>query len=237
MHATLYRDWIVANAWTESVGLGSMFVIGSVIAPGLDRSTDAIVVIVAAFAAVALGAVLEGFVVGYAQEGILRDYLPNLRRWTWVIATVQGAALAWALGMLPSTAMTLTGGAAEPSPPEPGALVQYVLAAALGAVAGPILAAMQWTVLRNHVANGSRWLLASAVAWGGNQLVIFLGFYVVCGAAGAVVGAIHGRWMVQLIEEANLQGSPSRTCTPPHAPSADASASTAHPLCTFATAR
>ena len=219
MHATLYRDWIVANAWAESVGLGSMFVIGSVIAPGLDRSTDAIVVIVAAFAAVALGAVLEGFVVGYAQEGILRDYLPNLLRWTWVIATVQGAALAWALGMLPSTAMTLTAGAAEPSPPEPGALVQYVLAAALGAVAGPILAAMQWTVLRTHVTNASRWLTANAAAWavgmpviffgmdllpwGGNWLVLFLGFYVVCGVAGAVVGAIHGRWMVKLVEESD----------------------------------
>lgn len=211
-----YRRWIVANGWSEAAGLGTTFVIGRALAPWLEHATGAVVILLGAMAAVVLGTLLEGVLVGVAQEGVLRDRLASLHKRTWVLATAAGAALAWILGMIPSTFMALRPEAAAQSPvTEPGALVQYALAAALGLVAGPVLGVAQWTVLRRHVAHAMRWLLANAIAWAvgmpliflgmeyvpwtGNPAVAILAIYGVCGAAGLVVGAIHGRFLVQLL--------------------------------------
>jgi hypothetical protein len=87
----------------------------------------------------------------------------------------------------------------------------------LGFVAGPILGLAQWTVLRRFVARAGRWLFANAIAWAvgmpvifagmdlvpweGNLAVFMLTVYAVCGAAGIVVGAIHGRLLVQLLRQ------------------------------------
>jgi hypothetical protein len=90
--------------------------------------------------------------------------------------------------------------------------VQYGLALLLGAVTGPVLGLGQWLVLRRYVARAGRWIVANAVAWALGMVVIFLGMdqvpwwrgglqvvlgvYLVCGAAGLVVGAIHG-WILR----------------------------------------
>lgn len=214
--SVFYRRWIVANGWAEAAGLGTTFVLGRLAAPLLDRTTGVLVALVGAMAAVLLGTLLEGVLVGVAQERVLRQRLVELRRRAWVIATAAGAGLAWLLGMVPSTIMALNPPAAAGSAPaEPSAVVQYALASALGLLVGPVLGVAQWTVLRRLVGRAGRWLWANAVAWGVGMPLIFAGMdlvpwsghpaaigvavYVVCGATGLVVGAIHGRVLIGLL--------------------------------------
>jgi hypothetical protein len=118
--------------------------------------------------------------------------------------------------MIPSTVLALRPhDSAASQVAEPGALVQYALAGALGLIAGPVLGFAQWTVLRRHVTRAARWLWASAAAWAIGMPLIFLGMeyvpwggppaatllaiYGVCGAVGLVVGAIHGRILLELL--------------------------------------
>jgi hypothetical protein len=212
-----YRRWIIANGWSEAAGLGTTFVLGRALAPWMEHATGAVTVLLGALAAVLLGTLLEGVLVGAAQEAVLRERLASLRKRTWVLATAAGAACAWLLGMVPSTvlALRLHDAAASPAA-EPGALIQYALAAALGLVAGPVLGFAQWTVLRRHAAGATRWLWANAAAWAIGMPLIFLGMeyvpwtgppaaaylaiYGVCGAAGLAVGAVHGRFLVALLQ-------------------------------------
>jgi hypothetical protein len=172
-------------------------------------------------AAVTLGVLLEGALVGGVQARVLRGSLQDLSAADWIKATMLGAGVAWLLGMVPSTVAALV--AWSPSsrtvpPPEPSALGQYGLALLLGAVTGPVLGLGQWLVLRRHVARAGRWIVANAVAWALGMVVIFLGMdqlpwqrgglvvvagvYLVCGAAGALVGVVHGRVLRALLREA-----------------------------------
>lgn len=154
-----YRRWIVANGAAEAVGLGTTLVLGTLAAPLMGQTTDVAAVVGGALVAIVLGTLLEGVVVGWAQERVLGRELPALRPSAWIVATALGAGLAWLVGMVPSTMMALhdTGSAATP-PSEPSALWKYTLAAALGLVAGPILGCAQWLVLRRLVRGASRWL-------------------------------------------------------------------------------
>lgn len=214
-----YRRWVLANGWSEAVGLGTTFGLGTLVGPRLDRVTGLAAALLAAVAAVTFGTLLEGVVVGYAQESVLRRRLPSLRKHRWILATAVGAGLAWLLGMIPSTIMTLHApAAAAATAPEPPALLQYALAIGLGLVAGPVLGVAQWTVLRRHVRHAARWLWANAAAWAvgmplvflgmdfvpwrGAQVSIFVTLYTVCGVTGLVVGAIHGRVLLRLVADA-----------------------------------
>ena len=211
-----YRRWIIANGWAEAAGLGTTFVLGRALVPWLEHVTGTMAVLLGALAAVLLGTLLEGILIGVAQEAVLRDRLASLRKRTWMLATAAGAAFAWLLGMIPNTVLALRPQDAAASPlAEPSALIQYALAAALGLVAGPVLGFAQWTVLRRHVARAAWWLWANAAAWAVGMPLIFLGMeyvpwtgpsaatllaiYGVCGAVGLVVGAIHGRFLVELV--------------------------------------
>jgi hypothetical protein len=97
----LWRRWVVANALGEALGLGLAAVPGIAL---LDPDAPALPPLLTAGGMVA-GGCLEGHVVGTAQWLALRRALPRLTRRAWVAASVAGAALAWALGMLPSTLM------------------------------------------------------------------------------------------------------------------------------------
>jgi hypothetical protein len=220
-HSRLYSRWIAANGLAEAAGLGTTMILGRAMAPALGREADVTAILLAAAAAVILGILLEGVVVGGAQAWVLRGALPDLSAAGWIRATMIGAGLAWLLGMVPSTMAALM-----VSPPPSGAVpggdfssaAQYGLAVLLGAVTGPVLGLAQWLVLRPHVPRASRWILANAVAWALGMAVIFvgmdqvpwsrgglgvvLGVYLVCGAAGLVVGAIHGRVLRDLVREA-----------------------------------
>jgi hypothetical protein len=118
--------------------------------------------------------------------------------------------------MIPSTAMALAGPAAAGTPPAwLDGPVQYLLAAAMGLVLGPILGIPQMVVLRRYAPRASRWVLANALAWAGGMPVVFLGAGAVpnessaaiaivilgltCFAAGIIVGAVHGQFLVRML--------------------------------------
>ena len=215
-----YRKWIAANGWAEAGGLGGTLVIGYALASSLDRAVGTTAILAGALGAIALGTLLEGVLVGAAQANVLHHRLHSLSRRAWVTASAVGAGLAWTLGLLPSTLMALSGSdAGGPAPVEPSPLVKYLLAAALGAVTGPILGLAQWTVLRRRVRHAAQWLVANAGAWAVGMVLVFAGMDVVpwslgpiaivpsiglvCLATGLAVGAIHGRtllWLTRLVE-------------------------------------
>jgi hypothetical protein len=211
-----YRSWIFANGWSEAIGLGTTFLIGRSLAPWLASPGPGEILLGAA-AAVVLGTALEGVVVGAAQEQVLKRMLVGLRPGAWTAATALGAGAAWLIGMVPSTVLGLTT-SSEPSagaPTEPPALAQFALAVLLGLVSGPILGSVQARVLRRHTGRAGRWLWANALAWALGIPVIFMGMdlvpwsrggvavavaiYAVCGVTGALVGAIHGRILLQMV--------------------------------------
>jgi hypothetical protein len=105
-----------------------------------------------------------------------------------------------------------------PTPPaEPPQWVTLLLAAGLGAAAGALLSFAQWLVLRGRLKRAGLWIPANMLAWACGMPVIFWGtdlafkrsavwqsVLFVGGAilvAGAVVGAIHGRFLVLLVGE------------------------------------
>lgn len=219
----MYRRWIVANGLAEAAGLGTTFVLGLALAPSLARVTGVAAILGGALAAVALGTLLEGALVGFAQERVLRRRLERLRPGAWTIATAIGAGPAWTLGMVPSTIFSLTAAqttGAEMS--QPDRLLQYALAVVMGLVAGPVLGFAQWVVLRRGVKHAADWLWANALAWGVGMPLIFLGMdrvpwaghpaarlaaiYSVCAVAGVAVGAMHGLVLVRLLRSEGPAG-------------------------------
>jgi len=215
---TLWRRWVAANAVAELIGLGgSALVLIGLIALVDENSVGGILLMAAG--AILLGTMLEGVVVGLLQWCVLRDALPTLPRRSWVTATAIGALIAWLLGMIPSTAMSLAGSGAESAAPaaEPPAWLFYLLAAGMGFVLGPVLGTPQWVVLRKHVRRAGWWVLANALAWMVGMVIIFLGtsaipegpippavimLLVGCVfAAGAAVGAVHGLFLIRLVRD------------------------------------
>ncbi|WP_372595301.1 hypothetical protein [Actinotalea sp.] len=107
--------------------------------------------------AMVLGGLGEGLVLGWSQSRVLREVLPvPARRWT--VATGVGGAVAWALGMAPSTFVAVW------------TTWPVVVIVLVGAVIGLALllsiGLAQWTVLRRHLARARWWVLATALAWG-----------------------------------------------------------------------
>lgn len=211
-----WQRWVVANALGELAGLGAVAAVGFLLFThaGEPASVSQALAFTAAF--IILGA-FEGVVIGLAQRQVLRTLLPSVRGW--VLATVVGAMVAWAVGMVPSTVAGLMQQGAPPAatPSEPPLVLVLFLAACLGAVAGPMLAAFQWLSLRKVVPDKAwLWLPANAVAWAIGMPVIFLGAQaneltsstaaiaalvaLAIFIAGAVVGAVHGRVLLGLAQ-------------------------------------
>ena len=206
--------WVMANAFAELVGLGgsALLWVATFLQDG-DRGG----VILSALLVVVGATVLEGSAVGVAQWWVLRERLPRLRLASWWIATAVGACVAWTLGMIPSTMMDLAAAGAETAAtaPEISDALQLALAAAMGLVLGPILAVAQWWVLRRHVSRAGWWIPANALAWAVGMPVIFAGVGLAATAsstvgaviaaalsllaAGALVGAIHGAFLLRVI--------------------------------------
>jgi hypothetical protein len=202
--------WVVANALAEAIGLGAAFLIGFGL---LSRSEDAPISLLAG-GAVLLGT-LEGIVVGLAQGSVLRRRLPQITLARWVAATALGAFVAWTLGMIPSTLMSMAPGDPASAPPEMPQAVIYLLAVGMGALLGPVLACAQWIVLRRWVARAWRWIPANALAWMLGMPLIFVGtgfiqpempayqaaliMLAAVTMAGAAVGAVHGLILVRAL--------------------------------------
>lgn len=214
MSTRFWLHWTLANAWGELVGLGTVAGLGYLVASRLGEPASAIAALALAAAFVVLGAI-EGLVVGVAQNQVLRRALPAVSGW--VRATVIGAVASWAIGMLPSTIMSMLAQASGGQPPEINDSLRLLLAAGLGFVAGPMLAFFQWRQLRVAVPHAWLWLPANSLAWAVGMPVIFAAAHAAAhqsswqaamgtvglalALAGALVGAVHGGFLAWLIRQ------------------------------------
>jgi hypothetical protein len=152
--AALFRPWTVSVTVGECVGFAVPALTGAVI---MDRPAAVAVPLL-----VIAGSV-EGAVLGWSQARVLRRMLPDLSLTRWILGTAAGAALAWLIGLLPST----FGGLLSSWPP--AALI--VAAALLGTVLLGSIGTAQW--------GGAQTARAAIGLVGGRH-----GSGVVCGSAG-----------------------------------------------------
>ncbi|MCL4861341.1 MAG: hypothetical protein KJZ93_18130 [Caldilineaceae bacterium] len=203
----------MANALAETVGLGASALLWIAFLFGVEQRYG---VLVSAVVVVLGSTLLEGAAVGFAQWWVLRKALPQMRWQAWFVATAIGAFMAWTLGMIPSTALSLSAETSAGPPPEVNNWLVYSLAALMGIVLGPVLGAPQWWVLRRFVRDAWWWVPAQSAAWAAGMVAIFVGVsmipaeggvtavivLIVLGSlavAGALVGAIHGVVLVWLL--------------------------------------
>lgn len=209
----LWFRWVIANALGELFGLGLTLALAALIFSRLEGRPGAGVVLAAFALAVASGA-LEATVVGLAQWWAMHPWFPGITRRAWWLATLAGALAAYVLGYLPSTLMSLGEAASQAPVDETPKGVILLLAAGMGMVAGAVLSFAQWLAMRKTVASAGWWIPANMLAWLAAMPVIFWGIdaaqkvqpllqagLVIAFAlllAGALVGAIHGAFLVSL---------------------------------------
>jgi hypothetical protein len=211
----LWLRWTTANALSELIGLGATFATIGLLLPRIE--TEQIVGILLSFAIAVSSGTIEATIVGLAQWWAMHPWFPTIGCFAWWRATLIGALSGYVLGYLPSTLMSMGEVAAQAPQAEPPEWVTLLLAAGLGAVAGAVLSFAQWLVLRRRVRRAGLWTPANMLAWAFGMLVIFWGIdsafkmteawqsvLVVGGAllaAGALVGAIHGQFLMALTGE------------------------------------
>jgi hypothetical protein len=196
--ATLWRRWVVLVTAGELTGFAAPALAGAS-SLGLASGTQLLLMTIA-------GAV-EGAVLGAAQAHVLRSVLPGFRVRAWVLATAGAAALAWVLGMLPSS--THGWWSTWPTP------VVIVLAVPTGAALLLSIGTAQALVLPDGTAGSRRWIGWTALGWCAGLLVFVgvatplwhegqprwevLGIGLVAGAAmAATMAAITGLGMLRL---------------------------------------
>lgn len=213
----LWTRWTLANAFSEMFGLGLTFIITGFIFKKLENQQTITGILLSFIFAVVSGAV-EATFVGLAQWWAMHPWFPAIEKFAWWRGTLIGALLAYVLGYLPSTLMSI-GEATVSSAPvaEPPQWVVLLLAAGMGAVGGVLLPFAQWLVLRGKVNRAGLWILANMLAWTFGMPVIFWGIdlafkmtalwqsiLLMAGTlfvAGAIVGAIHGSFLVRLADK------------------------------------
>jgi hypothetical protein len=213
----LWTRWTLANALSEMIGLGLTFGITGLFFSSIGEQ-NTVASILLSFGVAVLSGAVEATFVGLAQWWAMRPWFPSIGKFAWWRATLIGALIAYVLGYLPSTLMSM-GEATTSSAPvaEPPQWVILLLAAGMGAVGGAVLSFAQWLVMRGKVKGAGIWIPANMLAWLFGMPVIFWGIdlafklsvlwqsiLVMAGtlfAAGAVVGAIHGLFLVRLADK------------------------------------
>jgi len=213
----LYQRWTLANALAELFGLGLTFVITGLVFSRLD-SQQTVISIILSFTFAVLSGGVEATVVGLAQWWAMHPWFPEISRFAWWRGTLIGALVAYVLGYLPSTMMSMGEAASQSaSVEEPAQWIVLLLAAGMGAVGGVVLSFAQWLELRRKVERAGIWIPANMLAWACGMPIIFWGIdlafkmaaiwqsvLVMAGSllvAGAVVGAVHGAFLVRLLEK------------------------------------
>jgi hypothetical protein len=108
-------------------------------------------------AALLLAGAAEGAVLGWAQSSVLATLIPELSRTDWILRTAMAAAVAWGIGLGPST---WAAGVVDLP-----VVAVVVLAVSAGVVLLCSIGLAQWTVLRRHVPAAVRWIAWTAGAW------------------------------------------------------------------------
>lgn len=213
-----YPRWIVANALSETLGLGLVALIVVWLMPRLETGLTLLLVLTL-FAAT----LLEGLCVGVAQWLVLREKLA-FKPWHWVGVTMLGGAVAWLIGMAAGTSFSPEAESTAATS-EPSRLVVLALAAVMGLALGALLGGAQWFVLRRFVNRSGLWLIANALAWAVGMPLIFVsidflavlppGLWVVAlgmlclFVVGAVVGAVHGLFLLHLLNHQRERSRPT----------------------------
>ena len=213
----LWSRWTLANALSEMVGLGLTFLITGLVFSRLDGLGTMTSILLSFAFAVASGAI-EATFVGLAQWWAMHPWFPSIERFAWLRGTMVGALIAYVLGYLPSTIMSMGEATASSAPmAEPPQWIVLLLAAGMGAIGGVVLSFAQWLVMRGKVKRAGLWIPANMLAWTFGMPVIFWGIdlafkmsavwqsILLMAAtlfiAGAVVGGIHGLFLVRLAEQ------------------------------------
>jgi hypothetical protein len=217
-YGKLWLRWVGANIVAETLGLGASFLV-LYLTFSLGEPRGLLQAAALALPSIVIGGI-EGLLVGLGQWWAMHPYLPSVPRNRWVLATVIGALLAWTLGMLPSTLMSVSAqaeGAAQAAAAnaEPPTWIVILLSMCLGLVAGIILATPQWLVLRHSLAHAGWWIPANCLAWmlampltfilpdllpaGSSVVTIAIFLLAALALVGAIVGAVHGAALVWLL--------------------------------------
>lgn len=213
----LWFRWVGANAFGELFGLGLTFVITGLVFSKLDNQQTMTAILFSFVFAVISGAV-EATIVGLAQWWAMHPWFPTIERFAWWRGTLVGALIAYVLGYLPSTLMSMGEATAQSAPvTEPPQWIVLLLAAGMGAVGGAVLSFAQWLVMRGKVERAGLWIPANMLAWFFGMPVIFWGIdlafkmsalwqsillmSVTLLVAGAIVGAVHGMFLVKLAKK------------------------------------
>jgi magnesium-transporting ATPase (P-type) len=213
----LWFRWVGANALGEMFGLGLTFLITGFVFSKLDNQQTMISILLSFVFAVISGAV-EATVVGLAQWWAMHPWFPTIERFAWWRGTLIGALIAYVLGYLPSTLMSMGEAAAQSAPAaEPPQWIVLLLAAGMGVVGGAVLSFAQWLAMRGKIKRAGLWIPVNMLAWFFGMPVIFWGIdlafkmsalwqsvllmAVTLLLAGAIVGVIHGWFLVSLTKE------------------------------------
>ncbi len=148
------------RAWFRTVTLGEFvgFCVPAAVALLAFRQAPAVTLV-----AMVVAGAFEGAALGAAQAHVLKRELLGFSRADWVMATSVAAALAWLLGMLPSTLHDVW---------KDWPLTATVpVAVVLGSLLLSSIGLAQWIVLRRHVARAWPWVGATALAWCAGLLV------------------------------------------------------------------
>jgi magnesium-transporting ATPase (P-type) len=213
----LWLRWVAANGLGEMFGLGLTFVVGAEVISRLGNQQSSGVILISFSVAVASG-VIEATLVGLVQWWAMHPWFPKITRGGWWLATLIGALLAYVMGYLPSTLMSLGEQASQSqaSTAEPAQWLVLLLAAGLGAAGGAVLSFAQWLTMRRKIPGASIWIPANMLAWLVGMPLIFWGIdtsqklgglvwliLFIAGVlllTGLVVGAIHGAFLVRLVK-------------------------------------
>lgn len=217
---TLWLRWVAANGLGELFGLGLTFAVGLAIISSLGDQQNLTAILLAFLVAVASGAI-EATIIGLAQWWAMHPWFPMISRRAWWLGTLVGALLAYVMGYMPSTLMSLGEQTSQSQAPvaEPAQWIVLLLAAGLGAVGGAVLSFAQWLTMRKKVARASLWIPANMLAWMVGMPIIFWGIDTaqrlsgllwgilfmagVLLLTGLVVGGIHGAFLVRLVNSKN----------------------------------
>ncbi len=212
---TLWLRWVGANALGEMFGLGLTFAVGAVILSSLGSQQSVFVILISFLVAVASGTI-EATLVGLIQWWAMHPWFPMISRGRWWLATLIGALVAYVMGYLPPTLMSLGEQTSQAQAPiaEPEQWLVLLLAAGLGVAGGAVLSFAQWLTMRHKVRGASIWIPANMLAWMVGMPLIFWGIDIaqklggmfwlilfmvgVLLLTGLVVGAIHGAFLVRL---------------------------------------